>query len=507
MVEAAFYIWIRGSCVELAMRAIIILFALAPVGCDSGGSFAGGDDMATRDATMADDGAVVDAAPMSCSTTISYGQAWIHPAQHPAQTDTVDEKVAWDGTCTDDGADSFAVLSNGFKPYFSGHSACVIALDWSSGCGAPSTCTTRVRYGANWLRPANHGEQYDEVAERLFSDGICRQDTDGTFFVTLSNGWVPHFSGSCAVSFEYENCGGLYRNPVIAHDCPDPGALVDGKRYVLTCTSGNAANAFPLYTSTDLVSWTPQGHIFASGSKPSWAMSDFWAPEIHRVGTHYVAYYTARNTAGHLSIGAASSSSPLGPFTDRGQPLLTDPQMGLIDATEFSDTGGAPYLAWKEDGNAVGKPTPIHGQALAADGMSLTGTRKDLITNDQTWEGAVVEAPWVVARGGYYYLFYSGNAYFDGRYAIGVARASSPLGPYVKQSAPILITNAAWVGPGHGSVIDTPRGDTYVVYHAWQAGHVNGPGDGRLTLTDALFWRNDWPVVPAAPSSTSRPMP
>jgi GH43 family beta-xylosidase len=507
MVEAAFYTLIRGFYVELAMRAVIVLFALAPVACDSGGSSAG-DDMATRDAAMTTDGAivdaaVVDAATMSCSTTISYGQAWIHPAQHPEQTDTVDGHVTWDGTCTDDGANSFALLDNGFKPYFTGHSACVIALDWSAGCAAPSACTTRVTYGSNWLRPANHPAPFDEVAGRLFSDSVCQKDTDGSFFAALSNGWVPHFSGGCALSFKYESCGGLYLNPVIAHDCPDPGVLVDGHRYVLTCTSGNAANAFALYTSTDLVTWTAQGHIFPSGSKPSWAVSDFWAPEIHRVGTHYVAYYTARNAAGHLSIGAASSSSPLGPFTDRGQPLLTDPQMGLIDATELSDAGGAPYLVWKEDGNAVGKPTPIHGQALAADGMSLTGARKDLITNDQTWEGAVVEAPWVVARGGYYYLFYSGNAYSDGRYAIGVARSTSPLGPYVKQPSPIVVTSPAWEGPGHCSVVDTPAGDTYVVYHAWEASHVNG----RVVLTDALFWRNDWPVVPAAPSSTSRPMP
>jgi hypothetical protein len=46
-----------------------------------------------------------------------------------------------------------------------------------------------------------------------------------------------------------------------------------------------------------------------------------------------------------------------------------------------------------------------------------------------------------------------------------------------------------------------------MVYHAWQAGHVNGPGDARLMLTDAVVWSGGWPSVPEAPSISSRPVP
>ena len=52
------------------------------------------------------------------------------------------------------------------------------------------------------------------------------------------------------------------------------------------------------------------------------------------------------------------------------------------------------------------------------------------------------------------------------------------------------------MGPGHCSVVDTPAGDTYLVYHAWEAGHVNGPGDARLMLTDAVIGSGGWPSVP-----------
>ena len=137
----------------------------------------------------------------------------------------------------------------------------------------------------------------------------------------------------------------------------------------------------------------------------------------------------------------------------------------------------------------------------------MTGSAVTLITNDAPWEGAVVEGPWLVARDGFTYLFYSGNAYYDARYAIGVARAASVLGPYTKAPAPIVASTARWVGPGHCSVVDTPTGTTQIVYHAWRQGFVNGAGDARQMLVDHVVWEGGWPVVPGAPSDTPRSAP
>ena len=391
--------------------------------------------------------AVADAGT-ACSTRITYGGTWIHAANHPESFDVVSAKVTWDGSCTTDGPSSYAVLSNGFKPYFQGTSACILALDYDGSCGVPAACTTRVSYGPAWLPAPNHPASYDDVPGRVFSDGLCHP-SGANVTASLSNGWGPTFSGSaCELSFEYTQCGGLYANPVIPVDCPDPGVLRDGNQYVLTCTSGGAADAYPIYTSTDLVTWTMKGHVFPSGHWPSWAKGDFWAPEIHAVGSQYVVYFSARDTDGQLSIGAASAPSALGPFTDIGHPLVHDPAMGLIDASEITAPGGAHYVLWKEDGNALGKPTPIHAQPLAADGLSLGGSPATLITNDRPWEGPLVEGPFMVEHGGSYYLFYSGNSYASTAYAIGVARASSPLGPFTKAGGPIL-TDGRRVGrPG-----------------------------------------------------------
>jgi len=442
-----------------------------------------------------------------CTTRITYGSSWIHGPNHPENFDVASGIVTWDGSCAFDGTSSYAELSNGWKPYFAGKGGCVIALDYEGCQGVASACETRVTYGPAWKPGPNHPEYHDDVQASLLWSGICRNDGADSY-ATLSNGWTPYFTGNgaCDLAFRYMQCGGLYNNPVVDVDCPDPGVVHDGAQYVMACTSGNAGNAFPLRTSPDLVHWESKGHVFPSGSKPAWAVSDFWAPEIHRVGSGFVAYYTARHQDGALSVGAATAPSALGPYTDIGQPLIHNTAMGLIDATQYQDPQGKRYLLWKEDGNAVGKPTPIHGQELSADGLSLVGSRVTLITNDKAWEGALVEGPWLVDHGGQYYLFYSANGYASTAYAVGVARASSPLGPYTKASEPILRTGGLWAGPGHGTVLTTPKGETWHVYHSWKAGQV-GSAPGRLVLIDRVLWDGGWPTMRAAPSGGSLPPP
>ena len=76
-------------------------------------------------------------------------------------------------------------------------------------------------------------------------------------------------------------------------------------------------------------------------------------------------------------------------------------------------------------------------------------------------------------------MFYSGNGYCSPGYAVGVARSSSALGPYLKKGDPILTTateSGLFVGPGHCSVIPTldNKGWT-ILYHAWEKDSVCTP--------------------------------
>jgi len=454
--------------------------------------------------------AAPDALPTpACTTRVTYGSSWMRPADHPNAFDDVGGHITWDGRCVDDGGNSYAELSNGWRPYFSGRSACVIALDVRGECAAPPppSCGTRITYGDAWLAPSGHPERYDDVDGPVTWNGECRPEGADSA-ATLSNGWAPHFSGrsACAMSVRHTQCGGLFHNPVIGSDCPDPGVLRDGDRYLLTCTGGVFAARFPIKTSTDLVYWEHGGFIFPEGG-PSWASGDFWAPEIHRVGARYVAYYSARAASnGRLSLGAATATDPLGPYTDLGRPLLSDPRPGVIDAHHFEAPDGRHFLLWKIDGNDVGARTPILIQELEGDGVTLRGSPTEILTNDRPWEDALVEGQWMIHEGGYYYLFYSGNAFYDARYATGVARATSPLGPFVKSPFPILTSNGAFSGPGHGSVLRGPSGNWVLVYHAWRAG-AEGGSPGRMVLVDRLRFADGWPTMHGAPNGRSQPRP
>ena len=483
--------------------ALLLLLAgcsAAPAVRRSGPPGAGEDDAdGGSDASASTDG--------PCETRIRYGSAWIHDASaHPDLEDRAPGLVTWDGLCTPDAwGNSYATLSNGWTPYFEGPSACLLALDPTAACeGAPVACETLVSYGPSWVAPADHPTRSDRLAGRLFPVSDCAPDGPLQHRL-LSNGWDPHFDGDCALSFRHLGCGGLYENPVIPLDCPDPGVAWDGTRYWLACTGfGTDGGAFPLWSSSDLVTWTSAGSLLPS--VPTWAVGDLWAPEIHRVGGAWRAVFTARAASGQLAVGLATAPAAGGPWTDSGAPLLQDGAMGLIDPSLFANEDGSAWLLWKEDGNALGLPTPILVAPLAADGRSLAGAATELLRNDRDWEGAVVEGPWLIAHDGLFYLFYSGNAYASAAYALGVARAASPLGPFEKAEDPVLSSAGAWEGPGHASVIAGPNGDLALVYHAWTAGHA-GQAPGRLVLVDTLQWQDGWPVAGGAPSSDSRPLP
>ncbi|HVH44814.1 MAG TPA: family 43 glycosylhydrolase [Labilithrix sp.] len=299
-----------------------------------------------------------------------------------------------------------------------------------------------------------------------------------------------------------------FANPVMPFDCPDPGVLGVGDEFYAACTGGS----LPIRSSRDLVTWNDVANsaILPSG-KPAWAANGNrnWAPELHRADKTFLAYYTSVNGSDVLSVGVASAPSPTGPWTDNGAPLVEHPQ-GVIDATFFEDDDGSRWLFYKIDGNASGNPTPIFARRLASDGLSFApgSTATQVLTNaSSTWEGAVIEAPWVVKRDARYYLFYSGNVY-DQHYRTGVARATSVTGPWEKKGSPILGNNATWVGPGHGSVVRVNELD-YFVYHAWHnAGDGTTGGGGRQVLVDRITWSDGWPsIANGSPSSGAQPWP
>jgi hypothetical protein len=124
--------------------------------------------------------------------------------------------------------------------------------------------------------------------------------------------------------------------------------------------------------------------------------------------------------------------------------------------------------------------TPIHAQRLSQDG-ALIGEDRLVLANDLDWEGHLIEGPWVTRQRGRYWLFYAGNDFGTPAYGIGVAVADHPLGPYVKQSEPLLKSSAKWWAPGHASVAPGLDGEPQLFFHAFF------PGTGGYNVFRALL--------------------
>jgi beta-xylosidase len=283
-------------------------------------------------------------------------------------------------------------------------------------------------------------------------------------------------------------------NPILPGDHPDPTIVRIGNTYWMASTSGDWAPAFPVYRSTDLRHWTAAGAVFPQ--TPEWASGSFWAPEMVADHGRVLVYYVARKRGGPLCVAVATASRAEGPYTDHG-PIVCQPD-GSIDPSFVRDEHGEPFLIWKEDGNSQRKPTPIWAQPLTSDLLQVTGSKTQLLVNDPaSWEGTVVEGPYIFRHGGRFYQFYAGNACCGTacNYAEGVARADHLLGPWEKDPVnPIIRANAAWKCPGHGTAVETPEGKDYFLYHAYPS--VGTVYLGRESVLDLITWNSDgWPVI------------
>jgi arabinan endo-1,5-alpha-L-arabinosidase len=281
--------------------------------------------------------------------------------------------------------------------------------------------------------------------------------------------------------------------------------------------------------SRDLVSWERLGD--ALPVKPEWAArtQDFWAPYVSAHDGRYYLYYSAKPDAAltdasrGLCLAVAVAEQPQGPFTDSGRPLQCGEGFVNIDPMAYDDPAtGRRLLYW---GSGFG---PIKVRELAADRISFApGSRPaDLVpvmrTEDPANYRRLVEGAWVLRRGGYYYLFFSGDNCCgpNAHYAVMVARSRSATGPFEAPAAGtgiaggvILARRGIWVAPGHNSLIDDGHGTHWMLYHAVDARRprslpANEINSRRVMLLDRIVWRDGWPRLEGdGPSSGPRPRP
>jgi arabinan endo-1,5-alpha-L-arabinosidase len=301
----------------------------------------------------------------------------------------------------------------------------------------------------------------------------------------------------------------VYVNPVLARDFPDPAVLrmPDGWIYAYATQTPAPQGILNIQVarSRDLVRWEHLGD--ALPRKPAWASAtqNFWAPHVIADGRRFIMYYSAEpDGSKDKCLAVATAIAPEGPFEDGGAPLLCGQGVEHIDPMAFDDPRTGQRLLYWGSGRK-----PLKVQPLAEDRTRfLPGSApREILFPDGRDYRSLIEGAWLVHRAGRYYLFYSGDRCCsqNPRYAVMVARADDPLGPFEDRPEPILAPGPGWVAPGHNSVIADDAGQDWIVYHAARPGGDWAP---RLMLIDRIVWRDGWPRIEGdRPSSVPTPGP
>ncbi len=245
-----------------------------------------------------------------------------------------------------------------------------------------------------------------------------------------------------------------YINPLI--EGADPFILSHEGKYYLYST--NANDGFKVFSSCDLAEWKDEGYCLKK--QDVMGEGGFWAPELtYKNGIFYMVYVADEH------LGVATSTSPLGPFKQENKRWLSEEK--AIDGHFFTDDDGVTYLYYVrfDEGNV------LYVAKMSDDLLTLYEKEEKFIFRaDCEWElkdCSVVEGPFVLKRGGKYYLTYSANHTRSPFYAIGCAVASSPMGEFKKcKSNPILQMNEEVNGVGHHSFFYSVNGELGIVYHS-----------------------------------------
>ena len=235
----------------------------------------------------------------------------------------------------------------------------------------------------------------------------------------------------------------------------DPSMIRHGTGDWYVFSTGDAAvggGAIQIRRSSNLRAWSFAGTVF--NAIPAWVtaavpgVTNLWAPEIIlRNGTYYL-YYSGSTFGSNRSVIGLATNQTLNP--------------------------SAPNYAWVDQGQ-VFSSSPA---------------------NDYN----AIEAPFVLARSGWYYLFVSLDFCCQGSnstYKVAVGRARQPTGPYFDRlgtplqhggGTVILSERGDMIGPGGQSV--SPDG--WFVHH-WYNRANNG--EIRLGIRKIVWETSGWPRV------------
>jgi arabinan endo-1,5-alpha-L-arabinosidase len=293
----------------------------------------------------------------------------------------------------------------------------------------------------------------------------------------------------------------------------DPVAIKEGDTWYVFCTGGGrpGQGVIPIRASKDLEQWTSIGWVF--DKLPDWAAAEIprargaWAPDISYFGGKYRLYYSlssfgSRNSA--IGLATNVTLDPKGPkykWVDEGMVLRSYEEKddwNAIDANFVAEDDKNVWLNWGSfwGGIKMRRLDPATGKLSTQD-----TTLHSLSSRPRTPPiGGSVEAPFIVKRGAWWYLFVSFDRCCRGAqstYNVVVGRSSKITGPYVDQSGKLMTegggtvvieaSSPAWRGPGHQAVVQD-GGRDLLFFHAYDG----TTGRPHLKI-GPLIWEEGWP--------------
>ncbi|MEV4490538.1 family 43 glycosylhydrolase [Micromonospora coxensis] len=262
--------------------------------------------------------------------------------------------------------------------------------------------------------------------------------------------------------------------------------------YLVAHTGDNIA----LKTSTDRVTYRNAGAVFPGGAP--WTTTytggarNLWAPDLSYRNGRYHLYYSASTFGSNRSaiFLATSTTGASGSWTNAGLVIesRTSDTFNAIDPNLTVDDQGRWWLSFGSfwSGIKMIQIDPATGRRLGTSLHSLAAY------------GPGIEAPVLVKRGPWYYLYVSFDRCCQGAnstYRIMVGRSTSPTGPFVDRAGrdmlsgggtQILASHGSVHGPGHQAILADTDGD-HLFYHYYADNGASLLGVNRIGY-DAAAW-------------------
>lgn len=290
---------------------------------------------------------------------------------------------------------------------------------------------------------------------------------------------------------------------IFTHD-PALVAGQDGKPWFVYSTGNGAEDDgnIQIRTSPDGVSWERAGQVWEQ--KPAWlaeavpGVDNLWAPELYEHDGTWYMYYSASTFGSNRSVIALATNTTLDPkapgyeWVDRGPVIASEgTDFNAIDPGIVEDADGTPWMSFGSfhSGIRLVQLQWPDGLRANADQPLLIASRGDVVN--------AIEAPYILARDGWYYLFVSKGfccRALDSTYNIVVGRSEQVAGPYLDANGtalledggtPVLDSAGDRTGPGGQSL-----SNGILAYHFYSAALDGGFRLGLMPLR----WEDGWPV-------------